>query len=84
MGLAFIVGTLGTFIPILVGGGFEVVHNVGWLLLFFPLYLFMIAFISGWWGFVAVPLLIVRCEGAARACGVERAEGSGFEGVELA
>jgi hypothetical protein len=56
--LAWAVGTLGSFLPIVVGHGFDEFLAIGWVLLFFPFYLFLVAFFSGWWAFVALPLLL--------------------------
>ncbi|MDB2673770.1 hypothetical protein N9Y81_02315 [Akkermansiaceae bacterium] len=61
--LAWILGTLGAFIPILIGSIFEswfgVFGVIQWQFLLLPLYLLLIALVSGWWSFVAVPLLLV-------------------------
>ena len=57
--LAWVVGALGAFTPVFIAAGFETVDMLGWQVLFFPFYLFLVASISGWWGFVAFPLLIV-------------------------
>ncbi len=59
--LAWIVGTMGAFAPVLIGEGLglDTFMGIGWLLLFFPFYLFLIAVFGGWWAFVALPLLIV-------------------------
>lgn len=57
--LAWTVGTLGSFMPIVIGHGFDALAGIGWVLLFFPFYLFLIALFSGWWAFVAIPLLLM-------------------------
>lgn len=59
--LAWAVGTLGAFTPIFIRHGFEAVEIIQWQFLFFPLYLFFSAMMSGWWGFVAIPLLVGLC-----------------------
>jgi hypothetical protein len=57
--LAWCVGTLGAFTPVWLRGGVDAFAIIGWQLLLFPIYLFFVAIISGWWGLAAVPLLIV-------------------------
>lgn len=57
--LAWGVGTLGAFTPLLLAHGLESFAAIGWQALFFPIYLFFTAMVSGWWGFVAVPLVVV-------------------------
>ncbi len=56
-----VVGTLGAFTPIFIQDGFESIEIIRWQFLFFPFYLFLIALFSGWWSFVAIPLLITFC-----------------------
>lgn len=57
--LAWLVGTLGSFAPVFLVGGMQTLQLIGWQLLFFPFYLFLVAMFSGWWSFIAVPLLVV-------------------------
>jgi hypothetical protein len=56
--LGWLAGTLGAFTPVFLQAGIEAWGIIHWQFLFFPFYLFLIAFFSGWWGLVAVPLLI--------------------------
>lgn len=56
--IVWVVGTLGAFCPLLFGYGFDAFAGLGWQMMFFPLYLFILAVASGWWAFVAVPLLL--------------------------
>ena len=57
--LAWMAGTLGAFTPIFIGHGFGTFGIIGWQLLFFPFYLFLVSLLSGWWAYIAFPLLIV-------------------------
>lgn len=45
--------------PIVIGRGFDALAGIGWVLLFFPFYLFLMALFSGCWAFVAIPLLLM-------------------------
>jgi hypothetical protein len=56
--LAWLVGTLGAFTPLFIQHGFDAIEFIGYQFMFFPIYLFLIALFSGWWGFVALPLLL--------------------------
>ena len=56
IGLAWIIGTLGSIAPIFIRHGFESFGLIQWQFLFLPFYLFLIAMMSGC---VAVPLVIV-------------------------
>ncbi|MCP5537266.1 MAG: hypothetical protein H7A51_13680 [Akkermansiaceae bacterium] len=55
----WVAGSIGAFIPVFIGGGFEALELLAWQVLFFPFYLVIVAFFSGWWGLVAVPLIMV-------------------------
>jgi hypothetical protein len=59
--LAWVVGTLGVFTPFLIRTGFDSFNIILWQLLLFPFELFIWAFLSGWWSFVAIPLLFAFC-----------------------
>ena len=56
---AWVAGSIGAFIPIFIGGGFEALDLLAWQLLFFPFYLAVVAFFSGWWALIAVPLIMI-------------------------
>lgn len=74
--LAWMIGTLGAFAPILIRHGFESYGIIQWQFLFLPFYLFLIAMTSGWWGFVAIPLALIF---AWRLLVFVREEGSSME-----
>lgn len=76
IGLAWMIGTLGAYAPIIIRHGFETFEVIQWQFLFFPFYLFICAMMSGWWGLVAVPLLLVL---AWRLLVFVRDDGSKFE-----
>jgi hypothetical protein len=58
-GLAWLSGTIGAAAPIGLFGGDLAIDDFGWGLLFLPFYLLIMAITSGWWSFIAGPLLIV-------------------------
>ena len=59
MGIAWIIGTLGVLVPSFIGHGPLSLAEIGYQFLFFPLILLAITILSGWWSFVAVPLLAI-------------------------
>lgn len=76
MGIAWIIGTLGILVPSFIGHGPVSLAEIGYQFLFFPLILLALAFFSGWWSFIAVPLLAVL---AWRVRSFLRDEGSTIE-----
>lgn len=57
--LAWATGTAGAFAPLFIRHGFDAFEVMRWQFLFFPFYLFVLPFFSGWWGGFGVPLLVV-------------------------
>jgi len=55
----WLAGALGSFLPLLISGGVDGVGALGLHLPLFPVYLFVIAFASGWWALIAVPLILI-------------------------
>jgi hypothetical protein len=55
---AWALGTAGAFVPILIGNGFGAFEVIRWQFLFFPIYLFVLPLLSGWWGVLGLPLLV--------------------------
>lgn len=76
MGLAWIIGTLGILGPSFIGHGPVSLAEIGYQFLFFPLILLALAFFSGWWSFLAIPLLAIL---AWRVRSFLRDEGSTIE-----
>ncbi len=58
LALAWLVGTLGAFAPLVLAHGFDIPDAFTLQLLFFPFYIFLLPFFSGWWGVPAFLLLI--------------------------
>jgi len=56
--LIWATGTAGAFAPIFIQAGIDAFDVIGWQFLFFPFYLFILPFVSGWWGIFGFPLLI--------------------------
>ena len=57
--LAWVVGTLGAFTPLLIRHGVEAFGVAHFQAIFFPFYLLVVAISSGWWSFISIPLLLV-------------------------
>ena len=60
------VGSIGSFLPIVLSGGIETLSGLWWMILFFPLYLFFVGIFSGWWAFIAIPLIFVLAYNACQ------------------
>lgn len=56
---AWLAGSLGMFLPLLLSEGRGALELLMWQILMFPFQLVIVAFMSGWWGVVAVPLILV-------------------------
>lgn len=56
---AYLTVAFGATLPLVCVGGFGVLEDVGWSVLFLPLYLTIVAAMSGWWAFVALPLIFI-------------------------
>jgi hypothetical protein len=57
LAMAWLCGMAGAFTPLFISNGFHAFQSLGWKWLLFPVYLLYIAVDSGWWTFVAIPLL---------------------------
>lgn len=57
--VAWLAGSVGAFLPAVIGRGADAFEFLGWQIAFFPFYLVIMAFMSGWWGVIAVPLILV-------------------------
>ena len=55
----WLAGAFGSFLPLLIVGGVDSFGSLGLQILLFPAYLFFVAFASGWWALIAVPLILV-------------------------
>ena len=49
----------GAFLPLLCSYGLDAFEDIGWFIVFMPLQTFFTATLSGWWTFIAIPLLLV-------------------------
>ena len=56
---AWLAGSFGSFLPGVLSDGKDAFEILAWQIFLFPFYLVVVAFMSGWWGVVAVPLILV-------------------------
>lgn len=59
MGLVWLAALAGSFSPLLLAEGMDAFEVLRWHAILLPFYLVIIARASGWWAFVAVPLVFV-------------------------
>jgi hypothetical protein len=56
---AWLAGSMGSFLPVVFSDGKDAFEILAWQTFMFPFYLVVVAFMSGWWGVIAVPLILV-------------------------
>jgi hypothetical protein len=57
--IAWLAGSVGAFLPAILGSGLDATAFLGWQIGFFPFYLLVVVLNSGWWAVVAMPMIIV-------------------------
>ncbi|NWK57730.1 hypothetical protein HW115_19080 [Verrucomicrobiaceae bacterium N1E253] len=73
---AWLSASLGGFVPMLLADGSDAFEGLGWYIPMFPFHLVVTAFMSSWWGVIAVPLILVI---AYRLCRFMTSDNTGSE-----